>query len=48
MKRAWLKKDKEDTQFHKFLDIFKQLHINLLLIEALTQIQKYAKFMKDL
>ncbi|XP_039134166.1 uncharacterized protein LOC120271544 [Dioscorea cayenensis subsp. rotundata] len=43
-----LKKDKEDAQFKKFLNIFKQLHINIPLIDGLSQMPKYTKFMKDL
>ncbi|XP_039135745.1 uncharacterized protein LOC120273169 [Dioscorea cayenensis subsp. rotundata] len=43
-----LMQDKEDAKFKKFLNIFKQLHINIPLVEALLQIPKYAKFMKDL
>lgn len=35
-----LKTDKEDEQFKKFMDIFKQLHINILLVEALSQMPK--------
>lgn len=42
-----LKQDKEDAQFKKFLNIFKKLHINIPLVEALSHIPKYAKFMKD-
>jgi len=45
---ARLKRDKEDTQFKKFLEIIKQLHINLPLVEAFAQMPKYAKFMKEL
>ena len=33
---ARLKKDKADEQYGRFLEIFKQLHINLLLVEALS------------
>lgn len=43
-----LKQDNEDAQFKKFLNIFKQLHINIPLFKALLQINKYAKFMKDI
>lgn len=45
---ARLKQDKEDAQFKKFLNVFKQLHINIPFVEALSQMPKYAKFMKDL
>ena len=43
-----LKKNYVDDQFSKFLSIFKQLHINIPLIEALEQMPKYAKFLKDI
>ncbi|XP_039123368.1 uncharacterized protein LOC120259985 [Dioscorea cayenensis subsp. rotundata] len=45
---ARLRQDKDEAQFKKFLNVFKQLHINIPLVEALTQMPKYAKFMKDL
>ena len=45
---ARLKKNKDQEQFGKFLDLFKQLHINLPLVEALSQMPRYAKFLKDL
>ena len=38
----------KDKQFRKFLDVLKQLHINIPLVEALEQMPNYAKFMKDL
>ena len=37
-----------DDHFSKFLSIFKQFHINIPLIEALEQMPKYAKFLKDI
>ena len=37
-----------DDQFSKFLSIFKQLHINIPLIEALEQMPKYARILKDI
>ncbi|KAL4271930.1 hypothetical protein GQ457_13G014140 [Hibiscus cannabinus] len=43
-----LKKQKQDYQFKKFLDILKQVHINLPLVEALEQMPNYAKFLKDM
>ncbi|KAL4325444.1 hypothetical protein GQ457_11G026040 [Hibiscus cannabinus] len=43
-----LKKQKQDYQFKKFLDILKQVHINLPLVEALQQMANYAKFLKDM
>ena len=45
---ARLKKNKDQEQFGKFLDLFKQLHINLPLVEVLSQMPRYAKFLKDL
>ncbi|XP_027357160.1 uncharacterized protein LOC113866530 [Abrus precatorius] len=45
---ARLKKDKDDEQFGKFLSLFRQLHINLPFVDALAQLPKYAKFLKDL
>ncbi|XP_065617480.1 uncharacterized protein LOC112003412 [Quercus suber] len=43
-----LRKNYVDDQFSKFLSIFKQLHISIPLIEALEQMPKYAKFLKDI
>ncbi|GJV75837.1 hypothetical protein Tco_1507421 [Tanacetum coccineum] len=43
-----LRKEKEEAQQKKFLENLKQLHINLPFIEALAQMPKYAKFLKDL
>ncbi|KAK8648816.1 hypothetical protein V6N13_129558 [Hibiscus sabdariffa] len=43
-----LKKQKQDYQFKKFLDILKQVHINLPLVEAIQQMPNYAKFLKDM
>ncbi|XP_039133248.1 uncharacterized protein LOC120270298 [Dioscorea cayenensis subsp. rotundata] len=40
---ARLKQDKEEAQFKKFLNVFKQLHINIPLVEALTQMPKLAQ-----
>ncbi|GKA10991.1 transposon ty3-I gag-pol polyprotein [Tanacetum coccineum] len=42
------KKEKENEQFQKFLRNLEQIHINIPFIEALEQMPKYAKFMKDL
>ncbi|XP_076940652.1 uncharacterized protein LOC143609885 [Bidens hawaiensis] len=36
-----------EAQYGKFLELFKQLHINLPFIEAISQMPKYAKFLKD-
>ncbi|GJV59398.1 putative nucleotidyltransferase, ribonuclease H [Tanacetum coccineum] len=43
-----LKKEKEKEQFKKFFENLQQLNINILFFEALEQMPKYAKFMKDL
>ncbi|GJY29339.1 reverse transcriptase domain-containing protein [Tanacetum coccineum] len=43
-----LKKEKENEQFQKFLRNLQQIHINIPFIEALEQMPKYAKFMKDI
>ena len=42
-----LRKANQDKQFGKFLEILKQLHINIPLVEALQQMPSYVKFMKD-
>ncbi|XP_019433481.1 PREDICTED: uncharacterized protein LOC109340284 [Lupinus angustifolius] len=41
------KKDKE-RQYTRFMDIFKNLHINIPFMEAMEQMPTYVKFMKDL
>jgi hypothetical protein len=43
-----LKRQKQEYQFKKFLDILKQVHINLPLVEAIEQMPNYAKFLKDI
>ncbi|KAI3739925.1 hypothetical protein L2E82_30338 [Cichorium intybus] len=43
-----LKKEKEDKEFKKFLEHLKQLNINIPFVDAITQMPKYAKFLKDL
>ncbi|KAL4387035.1 hypothetical protein GQ457_09G015880 [Hibiscus cannabinus] len=43
-----LRKQKYEYQFRKFLDILKQVHINLPLVEAIEQMPNYAKFLKDI
>ena len=43
-----LQKKQQDKQFQKFLDVLKQLHINIPLVEALEQMPNYVKFMKDI
>ncbi|XP_062089677.1 uncharacterized protein LOC133796216 [Humulus lupulus] len=41
-------KQQQDGQFQRFLDVLKQLHINIPLVEALEQIPNYVKFLKDI
>ncbi|KAL4346998.1 hypothetical protein GQ457_17G011600 [Hibiscus cannabinus] len=43
-----LGKQNHEYQFKKFLYIFKQVHINLLLIETIEQMPNYAKFLKNI
>ncbi|GKC04788.1 reverse transcriptase domain-containing protein [Tanacetum coccineum] len=40
--------DKNDVQISKFLKILKQLHFDISLMDALTQIPKYHKVLKEL
>ncbi|XP_038887238.1 uncharacterized protein LOC120077429 [Benincasa hispida] len=42
------KKQNNKGQYHRFLEILKQLHINIPFIEAIEQISVYAKFLKDM
>ncbi|XP_062114442.1 uncharacterized protein LOC133825529 [Humulus lupulus] len=41
-------KQQQDGQFQRFLDVLKQLHINVPLVEALEQMPNYVKFLKDI
>ncbi|XP_022040578.1 uncharacterized protein LOC110943130 [Helianthus annuus] len=43
-----LEKQKNDEEHGKFLEMFKQLHINIPFVEALAQMPKYARFLKDI
>jgi len=43
-----MKKEKLDKQFSKFLEILKQLYINIPFTDALTQMPSYAKYLKDI
>ncbi|XP_048228782.1 uncharacterized protein LOC125369765 [Ricinus communis] len=45
---ARLKQEKVDQQFGKFLDLFKQLRINLPFVEAILQMPKYTKYLKEI
>ncbi|GKF24712.1 reverse transcriptase domain-containing protein [Tanacetum coccineum] len=40
--------DKNDAQISKFLKILKQSHLDISLMDALTQIPKFTKVLKDL
>ena len=43
-----LKNGKLEKQFAKFLDIFKELHINIPFMDALENMPSYVKFMKKI
>ncbi|KAL4306665.1 hypothetical protein AHAS_Ahas16G0201000 [Arachis hypogaea] len=43
-----LRKDGKDSQFSRFLEIFKKLQINIPFAEALEQMPFYTKFLKEL
>ena len=43
-----LRKNILDKQFGRFMDIFKNLHINIPFTEALEKMPGYVKFMKDI
>ncbi|XP_015944693.1 uncharacterized protein LOC107469828 [Arachis duranensis] len=43
-----LRKKGDDNQFLRFLEIFKKLQINIPFVEAIEQMQLYAKFLKEL
>ena len=43
-----LQKARREEQFFKFLEIFKKIEINIPLVEAITQMPNYAKFLKDI
>ena len=44
----WLKKNRLDKQFGKFMDVFKKLHINIPFPDVLGKMSSYVKFMKDI
>ncbi|XP_038889239.1 uncharacterized protein LOC120079130 [Benincasa hispida] len=46
--RRLKKKQKDEVQYHRFLEILKQIHINIPFIEAIEQMPVYAKFFKDI
>ncbi|XP_019224579.1 PREDICTED: uncharacterized protein LOC109206228 [Nicotiana attenuata] len=41
-------KMKDNTAYKKFLDILKQVQINILLVDILQEVPKYAKYIKDI
>ncbi|KAH9716271.1 hypothetical protein KPL71_021404 [Citrus sinensis] len=41
-------KQKQEEQFSKFLEVLKQLHINIPFVEHLEQMPNYVKFLKDI
>ncbi|XP_062093732.1 uncharacterized protein LOC133799748 [Humulus lupulus] len=41
-------KQQQDGQFRRFLDVLKQLHINIPLVDVLEQMPNYVKFLKDI
>lgn len=43
-----IQEDEEEQQYRKFMEILKQLNINIPLIEAIQQMSNYSKFMKDM
>jgi len=43
-----LQKLNTDKQFSQFVNMFKKLHINIPFADALEQMPKYEKFMKDI
>lgn len=43
---AKVKKDQQEWQYRKFLNVFKTLHINVPFVEELSQLLRYAKFLK--
>lgn len=42
------RKNKEEAFFHKFIDLLKRVHINLSHINVLQDVQKYAKYIKEI
>ncbi|XP_019263643.1 PREDICTED: uncharacterized protein LOC109241362 [Nicotiana attenuata] len=43
-----LRKKNDDHMFHKFLDMPKQIHLNIPLVDTLREVPKYAKYIKDI
>ena len=42
-----LQKAKNDAEFEKFMNIFKNLHINIPFVDTIMQIPSYARFLKE-
>ena len=47
-RRLRIQPEQLDKEYSKFLDMFKKLHINIPFAEALAQMPKYVKFLKEL
>ncbi|XP_048227298.1 uncharacterized protein LOC125369329 [Ricinus communis] len=45
---ARLKQAQVEQQFGEFLDIFKQLHVNLPFVKVISEMSGYAKFLKEI
>nr|XP_016512309.1 PREDICTED: uncharacterized protein LOC107829350 [Nicotiana tabacum] len=43
-----LRNKNDDHMFHKFLDMLKQIHLNIPLVDMLREVPKYAKYIKDI
>ena len=43
-----LKAPKKNVQFNEILEVFKQVQIIILFLDAIQQVPSYAKFLKDL
>ncbi|XP_027109132.1 uncharacterized protein [Coffea arabica] len=43
-----LKASRNDKEFEKFVNIFKQLHINIPFVDAILQIPSYTKFLNEI
>ncbi|XP_016504622.1 uncharacterized protein LOC107822585 [Nicotiana tabacum] len=42
------RREKLDKQFRRFLEVLKQVYVNILFTEVLSQMPAYAKFMKEI
>nr|XP_016456220.1 PREDICTED: uncharacterized protein LOC107780200 [Nicotiana tabacum] len=43
-----LRNKNDDHIFHKFLDMLKQIHVNIPLVDMLREVLKYEKYIKDI